>query len=123
MPIAQLDSPTYPTFRTYLLSNTPVILSAPATSSWPAFKSWLVDGRVNFAHLRATYGDEDVFAFDCSSGASTEGKFGQTLDLWEKGEGAGVYVKVRRCLPRGRGSGVAVRGRTIKGADCLGKSF
>ncbi|KAL8279098.1 hypothetical protein RQP46_008556 [Phenoliferia psychrophenolica] len=99
MPITRLShSPSYTTFREFLLSNEPVLLSPAVVEDWPACQLWFdrdsdLGTSLDFAYLRNQYGSERVTAVDCKTWESEETSFERVLEQWEAGEAASVYVK------------------------------
>jgi hypothetical protein len=96
--------------KDHLIPNTPFVLSSQATQDWPC-NSWRLrwdrtngsgPSKPNLSALRQ-------FAYQVVPVANTlqrefseferdERLLGEVLDLWENGEGEGLYVKVSRML-------------------------
>ncbi|KAL8283360.1 hypothetical protein RQP46_005770 [Phenoliferia psychrophenolica] len=95
MPITRLThSPSYTTFREFLLSNKPVLLPPGVVEGSPACQLWFNSDNptsFDFDYLRNEYGSERVTAVDCKTWESIETSFERVLEQWEAVEAAGVY--------------------------------
>lgn len=88
----------------HLIPNEPLLLVSSSTSHWRARSTWRVNpdspsrsSQPNLTGLRA-YPHHVVPVADTSKRQysefeRTERPLGEVLDLWEKGEGEGLYVK------------------------------
>ncbi|KAI5479660.1 hypothetical protein MNV49_003170 [Pseudohyphozyma bogoriensis] len=91
--IDRIHSSTYENFRTFLESNTPVLVS-DTSASWPASRSWTsTSDTPNYAHLRTLYGALRVNVVDSWTGEHSEKEFGALLDEWEAGGARKSYAK------------------------------
>ncbi|RXK36933.1 hypothetical protein M231_05766 [Tremella mesenterica] len=105
--IPTYDHLSYSDFLTHhAIPNTPFLLSSSCTTSWPAVASWRLPSsqtdiagpsRPNLTAMRKYENHivpvANTHKREFSEFERTERPLGQVLNLWEKGEGEGLYVK------------------------------
>lgn len=106
-----------------MIPNTPFILSSEVTTSWPARSKWVnSDSTPNLKGLRM-YEDQIVpvantFRKEYSEFERSERPLREVLDLWQRGEGDGLYVKDWHLIAELERSGVAA-GEVYTVPECL----